>query len=83
MRKNPNQIVSQALRSARLTDIQAYVLGRYMDGLLQREIAAELHCSRPYITRVIRASIIKLRSVVPRYEQALGSDGESPHKETL
>jgi hypothetical protein len=54
-----------------------------MDGLLQREIAAELHCSRPYIARVIRASIIKLRSVVPRYEQALGSDGESPHKETL
>lgn len=68
MQKHPNLIVGHALRSAKLTTLQAYVLGRYMDGLKQREIAEEIGSSRQAVAKSIKVSIIKLRSVVPMFD---------------
>ena len=69
MPKQPNLIVGHALKSAKLTTLQAYVLGRYMDGLKQREIAEEIGSSRQAVAKTIKVSIIKLRSVVPLFEK--------------
>lgn len=68
MQKHPNLIVGHALKSAKLTTLQAYVLGRYMDGLTQREIAEEIGSSQPAVAKTIKVSIIKLRSVVPMFD---------------
>ena len=69
MQKHPNLIVGHALKSAKLTTLQAYVLGRYMDGLKQREIAEEIGSSRQAVAKTIKVSIIKLRSVVPLFNE--------------
>ena len=69
MQKHPNQIVGHALKSAKLTALQAYVLGRYMDGLKQREIAEEIGSSQQSVAKTIKVSIVKLRSVVPMFEE--------------
>jgi len=69
MSKQPNLIVGHALKSAKLTTLQAYVLGRYMDGLKQREIAEEIGSSRQAVAKTIKVSIIKLRSVVPLFNE--------------
>jgi predicted DNA-binding protein YlxM (UPF0122 family) len=69
MPKQPNLIVGHALKSAKLTTLQAYVLGRYMDGLKQREIAEEIGSSRQAVAKTIKVSIIKLRSVVPLFNE--------------
>lgn len=69
MPKQPNLIVGHALKSAKLTTLQAYVLGRYMDGLKQREIAEEIGSSRQAVAKTIKVSIYKLRSVVPLFNE--------------
>ena len=69
MPKQPNLIVGHALKTAKLTTLQAYVLGRYMDGLKQREIAEEIGSSQQSVAKTIKVSIVKLRSVVPMFEE--------------
>ena len=69
MPKHPNLIVGHALKSAKLTTLQAYVLGRYMDGLKQREIAEEIGSSQQSVAKTIKVSIVKLRSAVPMFEE--------------
>jgi DNA-directed RNA polymerase specialized sigma subunit len=64
-----NEIVKHALRHAKLTDKQAYVLGRYMDGMKQREIAAEVGIKQPTVAKLIAVAIKKLRNVFPLYNQ--------------
>ena len=56
-----NQLVGDALKRARLTVIQAYALGRHLDGLKQREIAEEMGVSQQNVSAYIMAAIRKLK----------------------
>lgn len=64
-----NEIVKHALRHAKLTDKQAYVLGKYMDGMKQREIAAEVGIRQQTVAKMISVALKKLRNIFPLYEQ--------------
>lgn len=59
----PNSIVMDALRKARLTPRQQYIIGLYLDGWRHREIAVELKCSRQAVTKAIGIGIRKLQGV--------------------
>jgi DNA-binding CsgD family transcriptional regulator len=59
-----NAIVLYALKSAKLTPLQIFILGRFMDGLKQREIAEELGIAIPTVSISIKSSVKKLRKAV-------------------
>lgn len=56
-----NQLVGDAMKRAKLTVIQAYALGRRLDGLRQREIAEEMGVSQQNVSAYIMAAMRKLR----------------------
>ncbi len=61
-----NQLLAWAFKKAGLTVIQAYALGRRLDGLKQREIAEELGISRAMVTKHIQFAMKKIKNVVPK-----------------
>jgi transcriptional regulator len=56
-----NQMVAWALERSGLTAIQAYALGRRLDGLKQREIAEEMGVSQQNIAAYVRVAICKIK----------------------
>jgi predicted XRE-type DNA-binding protein len=54
-------LLIHAVRMARLSAIEVYVLSRRAAGLKQREIAEETGIARPHIARMMSAIIRKLR----------------------
>lgn len=56
-----NELLSLAYKHARLTPKQEWIMGLYMDGLRQREIAIEVGCSQPMVCKTIKTCIKKLR----------------------
>lgn len=57
----PNELLSLAYKHARLTPKQEWIMGMYLDGLRQREIAIEVGCSQQMISKTIKGCIKKLR----------------------
>jgi DNA-binding CsgD family transcriptional regulator len=56
-----NELLSLAYKHARLTPKQEWIMGLYMDGLRQREIAIEVGCSQQMVSKAIKICIKKLR----------------------
>lgn len=66
VKQNPNIALAHALKMADLTLTQAYVISRHIEGLRQREIAAELGITRQAIGRHLKAGIAKLKATKSR-----------------
>jgi len=68
-----DSITSYALKKARLTELQAIALSRYLSGLKHREIAEEMGCDRSVVTRRINVAIEKIRGISPCFGERLGA----------
>lgn len=52
-----NGIISEALKQAKLTPRQIYIMGLHLEGWRNREIAEELGCSRQAVGKALQASM--------------------------
>lgn len=68
-----NPAILHAFTHAKLTPIQCYILGRYLDGLKHREIAFECEVSRQFVTKQIKLSIRKLKALHPAFREKQGN----------
>ena len=54
------------LKKSKITPLQAYALGRHMDGLKQREIAEELGITQQMVAKHIKYAMAKIKKVVSK-----------------